>query len=256
MGSGKRRRVKVGCQILLKHNGLNMEKYFLLFLMLNIILESFVQGAPMSEISFPNSTSLDNEYSNLTVTPETPTPALCRDPEDSSSFLCSLYGLVGNVFSVGRAVGSVSKVAEKIISGEPNADFWTYGDSIHHEIDVAQRHTDSAVGEVANSLQDFVPEVREIVNAVVDQAPEAVDYVEKKYDSIVKKYSKGAVGKYDSPVPSDVWWYSWLPPKFIVDRNIRIANTIINGDGWAPPIKETINERLDFVEDQLDGLSS
>ena len=76
--SGKRRRVKVGCQILLKHNGLNMEKYFLLFLMLNIILESFVQGAPMSEISFPNSTSLDNEYSNLTVTPETPTPALCR----------------------------------------------------------------------------------------------------------------------------------------------------------------------------------
>ena len=97
---------------------------------------------------------------------------------------------------------------------------------------------------------DFVPEVREIVNAVVDQAPEAVDYVEKKYDSIVKKYSKGAVGKYDSPVPSDVWWYSWLPPKFIVDRNIRIANTIINGDGWAPPIKETINERLDFVEDQ------
>ena len=55
-----------------------MEKYFLLFLMLNIILESFVQGAPMSEISFPNSTSLDNEYSNLTVTPETPTPALCK----------------------------------------------------------------------------------------------------------------------------------------------------------------------------------
>ena len=53
-----------------------------------------------------------------------------RDPEDSSSFLCSLYGLVGNVFSVGRAVGSVSKVAEKIISGEPNADFWTYGDSV------------------------------------------------------------------------------------------------------------------------------
>merc|ERR1712029_53857 len=117
--SGKRRRVKVGCQVLLKHNSLNMEKYFLLFLMLNIILESFVQGAPMSEISFPNSTSLDNEYSNLTVNPETPTPALCRDPEDSSSFLCSLYGLVGNVFSVGRAVGSVSKVAEKLFLVNP-----------------------------------------------------------------------------------------------------------------------------------------
>merc|ERR1712098_480120 len=103
---------------------------------------------------------------------------------------------------------------------------------------------------------DFVPEVREVVNAVVDKAPDAVNYVENKYDSIVKKYSEGAVGKYDKPVPSDVWWYSWLPPKFVLDRNLRIADTIINGDGWAPPIKETINERIDFIEDQLDGLSS
>jgi len=113
-----------------------------------------------------------------------------------------------------------------------------------------KKQTDSAIGQVANSLQDFVPEVREVVNAVVDKAPDAVDYVENKYDSIVKKYSEGAVGKYDKPVPSDVWWYSWLPPKFVLDRNLRIADTIINGDGWAPPIKETINERIDFIEDQ------
>ena len=58
-----------------------------------------------------------------------------RDPEDSSSFLCSLYGLVNNVFSVGRAIGSVSKVAEKIIyAGEPDADFGAYGDSVCWQI--------------------------------------------------------------------------------------------------------------------------
>jgi len=214
----------------------------------------------MSEISFPFDDDGDDgstNYNGTTPDPPTSTQALCSDPEDASSFLCSLYDVVGNVFSLGRAVGSVSRVAEKVVQyGDPDADIWTFGDSIHHEIDYAQEQTDSAIGQVANSLQDFATEVREVVNAVVDKAPDAVDYVENKYDSIVKKYSEGAVGKYDKPVPSDVWWYSWLPPKFVLDRNLRIADTIINGDGWAPPIKETINERIDFIEDQLDGLSS
>ena len=53
------------------------------------------------------------------------------DPEDAISFLCSLYGLVNNVFSVGRAIGSVSKVAEKIIY---SGDFGAYGDSVCWQI--------------------------------------------------------------------------------------------------------------------------
>ena len=88
------------------------------------------------------------------------------------------------------------------------------------------------------------------MNAVNDQTPEAVDYVEKRYDSIVKKYNKEAVGKYDSPVPSNVWWYSWLPSKFVFYRNINITNSIINGSSWYPPIIEYLNERIDFVGDQ------
>ena len=78
--SCKRRQIKVGCHVLIKHNGFTMDKFFLLILLMCVVLEYFVQGSPLNDFSFPNSTSLDEEFSNSTTTQETPTTtlALCK----------------------------------------------------------------------------------------------------------------------------------------------------------------------------------
>lgn len=95
---------------------------------------------------------------------------------------------------------------------------------------------------VHDSFLDFVPEVRETVNDALDIVPGAVDYVEKKYESIVKKYNEGYVEPYQRPVPSNVWWFSWLPSKHGLDWLLKY--------GTNPKINETINEGIDRVEEE------
>merc|ERR1712243_48454 len=200
-----------------------MKNVFLISDLLHVNLQ-MTACAPLNDEENGSSTIRSIEVNTLVP----PTKSLCDLSEDTVA--CSLYNFLRSIFKVGRSAGTLVTVAEKVFGFEGNETDYLVGDGIQDEV---------------NSFEKTV---------VNDILPSHVKNLKEKYDAIVKKYNDAEPGLYAPPVSANIWWYSWLPPRYYFNKYIERAPAAAE-KRWKK-IKDQVNRTLSSIAKQFNGLSS
>merc|ERR1712133_17521 len=239
-----------------------MKNVFLISVLLHVNLQ-MTACAPLNDEENGSSTIRSIEVNTLVP----PTKSLCDLSEDTVA--CSLYNFLRSIFKVGRSAGTLVTAAEKILGYEQvlvyhndSGDFLVkdslVGDGIQDDVNSFEKTVvNDILPSQVNNLKDLVNDINDIVEAYLEyetkRSKDTFKTFEEKYDTIVKKYNDAEPGLYDPPVPANIWWYSWLPPRYYFNKYIEQAPA---AEKTLKEVKDQVNRTLSSISEQFNGLSS
>merc|ERR1712243_196515 len=251
-----------------------MKNVFLISDLLHVNLQ-MTACAPLNDEENGSSTIRSIEVNTLVP----PTKSLCDLSEDTVA--SSLYNFLRSIFKVGRSAGTLVTAAEKILGYEQDhsqiapkqqilhhfyhndtGDFLVkdslVGDGIQDDVNSFEKTVvNDILPSQVNNLKDLVNDINDIVEAYLEyetkRSKDTFKTFEEKYDAIVKKYNDAEPGLYDPPVPANIWWYSWLPPRYYFNKYIEQAPA---AEKKLKEVKDQVNRTLSSIAEQFNGLSS
>merc|ERR1712133_27344 len=236
-----------------------MKNVFLISVLLHVNLQ-MTACAPLNDEENGSSTIRSIEVNTLVP----PTKSLCDQSEDTVA--CSIYNFLRSIFKVGRSAGTLVTAAEKILGYEREIiDFGDLlvidslvGDGIQNDVNSFEKTVvNDILPSQVNNLKDLVNDINDIVEAYLEyetkRSKDTFKTFEEKYDAIVKEYNDAEPGLYDPPVPANIWWYSWLPPRYYFNKYIEQAPA---AEKKLKEVKDQVNRTLSSIAGQFNGLSS
>merc|ERR1712126_45506 len=232
-----------------------MKNVFLISVLLLISLQT-TTCAPLNDEENGSSTTRSIEVNTLVP----PATSLCDQSEDTVA--CSIYNFLRSIFKVGRSAGTLVTAAEKVLGYERKfigyGEDYLVGDGIQDDVNSFEKTVvNDILPSQVNNLKDLVNDINDIVEAYLEyetkRSKDTFKTFEEKYDAIVKKYNDAEPGLYDPPVPANIWWYSWLPPRYYFNKYIEQAPA---AEKTLKEVKDQVNRTLSSISKQFNGLSS
>jgi len=212
-----------------------------------------------------------NATSNST-TPSWSTGTVCEQEWTHSWVnLCKVYKLFQQVTGVVKKTGEVVDDFNEDYkylpenAGQDIADFADYSNVV----------VDYAVNYIAPMVRDHLPTMQEKINEMLDTVPDVADYLNEQIDEIPDEYrgkmaemmvsvleyipenalpqlQRGLDNGYIKDAVDD--HLRVLPSKNSMKRFLTHITELIEGDGWVPPAKERVQERVDEVLKFVDNI--
>merc|ERR1719342_121802 len=185
-----------------------------------------------------------------------PPESLCDVSEDTVA--CSIYDFLRSIFKVGRSVGTLVSTAQRVVGSERNGKEYLLGDGIQDNVNYYEKtYLNELLPPQINNLKDLVKDIKDIAEAYIEfetkRSKDTFKTFEDKYNAIVKEYNDAEPGLYDRPVTANIWWYSWLPPRYYFNKYIEQAPA---AEKKLNEIKDQVNRTLSSISKQFNGLSS
>merc|ERR1719342_1131480 len=224
---------------------------FHIFIFLNIIFTCVI-CSPLNDDEDAALTTKRIEVFTSVSTPK----SLCDDSEDTVT--CSIYDFLESIFKVGRSVGTLVSVAQRVVGSERNGTEYLLGDGIQDNVNYYEKtYLNELLPPQINNLKGLVNDIKDIAEAYIEfetkRSKDTFKTFEEKYNAIVKEYNDVEPGLYDRPVPANIWWYSWLPPRYYFNKYIDQAPA---AEKTLNEVKEKVNRTLTSIVNQFNGLSS